>query len=555
MAEKIISGDSLQNEFVAKFNGMADEVNELKESGGGGSGGAIVELSGESGTLTDEQYAQCILPNTTIKWLNGSGGNMIYEPWRFISPTYYFKSVYIDADECINNTIEIDQISHGWKRKSTAYSGGSQVSVTQTLTSGTKIGAITVDGKTTALYAPEGSSSGGGGGSVPADAIIDVNELPVAVVADEGYLFKNGAKVEEYLLRQVVVHIVDTLPEVGEPLLVGSPAVMNVYYQKVDDKAYSYLTPNVKPGYNSEGWTSLESGLIYINDNSYGGIVTDESQATESDTLYLVYKAKNINTKSIYRTKEVVCYTVYNGIANKLGKPVNIITVDTLPATGEPVLDKPSNYTRIIGYYQKSDNNCYCWATTSLGVPMDMWVTLEQMLGMQGLPYGGIITSLEEVQSEEAVYVLKMELPRLYMYENGWKPKNGITKVFDISIADRITNANETEGDFTLSKLGGFSAKQCTELFGLLRSMYGKIASIQYKTLVSDGGPLGVSVPANLVSWSGIWTLDAYIDPFYKPGNASQYGIALDEFGRVIYDTYDWNLLAVGWFQIVVTIY
>ena len=175
MAEKIISGDSLQNEFVAKFNGMADEVNELKESSVG-SGGAVVELSGESGTLTDEQYAQCILPNTTIKWLNGSGGNMIYEPWRFVSPTYYFKSVYIDADECINNTIEIDQISHGWKRKSTAYGGGGpQVSVTQTLTSGTKIGAITVDGKTTALYAPEGGGSGGSSGS--ADAIIDVEQV------------------------------------------------------------------------------------------------------------------------------------------------------------------------------------------------------------------------------------------------------------------------------------------------------------------------------------------------------------------------------------------
>lgn len=42
-----------------------------------------------------------------------------------------------------------------------ASSGGSSVSVTQTLTSGTEIGGITIDGTETKLYAP--SSSGGGG--------------------------------------------------------------------------------------------------------------------------------------------------------------------------------------------------------------------------------------------------------------------------------------------------------------------------------------------------------------------------------------------------------
>lgn len=43
-----------------------------------------------------------------------------------------------------------------------ASGGGSTVTVTPTLTSGTEIGSITVDGTATKLYAPEGGSSGGG---------------------------------------------------------------------------------------------------------------------------------------------------------------------------------------------------------------------------------------------------------------------------------------------------------------------------------------------------------------------------------------------------------
>jgi hypothetical protein len=206
MADKLVPGDSLNEEVFNKFNAMADEVNELKESGGSGGGGgsvdidpadfvtiegeqtirgnksfnghvyfngntdlkmvfapqsdgsnvftkgkagqvlktngstvywdddnaysstsggsAIVELSGESGKLTDEQYLQCTNPTTVIKWFNGSGAHIVYEYWRFASPTYEFKSVYIDADECINNIIEIDQINHSWKRTQAAYTVG-----------------------------------------------------------------------------------------------------------------------------------------------------------------------------------------------------------------------------------------------------------------------------------------------------------------------------------------------------------------------------------------------------------------------------------------------
>ena len=438
--------DYLYFEVFDKFNGMADEVNELKESGGG-SGGAVVELSGESGTFTDEQYAQCILPNTTIKWLNGSGGNIIYESWRFISPTYYFKSVYIDADECINNTIEIDQISHGWKRKSTAYSGGgSTVSVTQTLTSGTKIGAITVDGKTTALYAPEGGGSGGGGGSVPADAIIDVEELPAE---ENAYLFQNGATVEEYLMRKVVVRIVETLPEVGELFLTSTSC--NIYYQKGDDEAYCYLTPDVPPGGSFTGWAGLSSGFGWVSDFGYGGVITDESQATDTSRKYLVYKASSINTKAFYRLEiagKTDVYSMLGGIKNVIeGNSVGWEVVDELPEEGIDVLSKPE--VEVFLYFSMSDKQAYgyysgMWLTAAVLMANFLNVPLEYVEAMMGGSFSS--DDMPELDPSKIYFIYTVGEPSysLYHYKDGWHEigaggAEGTLQVETLALSDLVS--------------------------------------------------------------------------------------------------------------------
>lgn len=484
MAEKLVRGDSLSNEVYEKFNGMADEVNALKESGGG-SGGAVVELSGESGKLTDEQYLQCTNPSTVIKWFNGSGAHIVYEPWRFVSPTYYFKSVYIDADECINTTIEIDQISHGWKRKSTAYSGGSQVSVTQTLTSGTKIGAITVDGKTTALYAPEGSSPGGGGGSVPADAIIDVDKLPAE---ENAYLFENGEKVEEYLMRKVVVHIVDTLPEVGEQLLTGSPsATMNVYYQKGDDEAYCYFTENVKPGYNYVGWSTLASGCAVLS-ITYGGVVTDESQATNSNALYLVYHAAEyINTQAIYRAPSLYdsefgffAGGVYvpNG-ATMNGMLLKIIVVDTLPEVGT-VFQGAAGLTP---YLSIADGGVFGY-DENYG-----WLNL-----VDAGVLAGVIFSPQDAADPEGGYLLITPKFKLYHYKNGWHEiggSSGGTGASKSFIFDRTAEGEETSediGDYRYVTLSGENKTTCMELHNYVKENYHKIISIEYRSRIPVSG-------------------------------------------------------------------
>ncbi|MBO7165945.1 MAG: hypothetical protein J6V88_00285 [Kiritimatiellae bacterium] len=477
MAEKLVQGDSLQTEFVTKFNGMADEVNALKEGGGGG---AVVELSGESGTLTDEQYLQCINPSTVIKWkADAMSGTGYYKAWKFISPTYYYRQIYISENECVSNIIEIDQISHGWVRKSTAYSGGgSDVSVTQTLTSGTKIGAITVDGKTTALYAPEGGGSGGGS-SVPADAIIDVDKLPEE---ENAYLFENGAKVEEYLMRKVVVRIVETLPEVGELFLTSTSC--NIYYQKGDDEAYCYLTPDVPPGGNFTGWAGLSSGFGWVSDFGYGGVITDESQATDTSHKYLVYNAEEyINKNSFYATTEDEVYSLFNGIKNAMGGlPATFHAVDILPATGEPAMDAQLP-TRLVAYYQKSDNKCYCWVPESLGlgVPMDMWLELSTL----GLPYT-VISSDKEAVAEETIYIVVGNKRALYWYNNGFeKIKTASSDSFGVARFEFLVPTQDAEGETSTANgydkipINEASMSICTELFEYINANRSKITNVQ----------------------------------------------------------------------------
>jgi hypothetical protein len=303
------------------------------------------------------------------------------------------------------------------------------VSVTQTLTSGTKIGAITVDGKTTALYAPEGGGSGGGGGSVPADAIIDVDKLPAE---EDAYLFQNGEKVEEYLMRKVVVHIVDTLPEVGEPLLTGSPsATMNVYYQKGDDEAYCYFTENVKPGYNYVGWSTFASGCAVLS-ITYGGVVTDESQATNSNALYLVYKASSINTKAFYRLEiagKTDVYSMVGGIKNEIeGNSVGWEVVDELPEEGIHVLSKPE--VSVFLYFSMSDKQAYGyysgkWLTAAVLMSKLLGVPLENVEAMMGGSFSS--DDMPELDPLKIYFIYTVGEPScsLYHYKDGWHEIGG----------------------------------------------------------------------------------------------------------------------------------
>lgn len=448
MAEKIISGDSLQNEFVAKFNGMVDEVNELKESGGsveltkeaitdalgytpseevrvtpkytngrnlafigiGNTGYNIYSPDAECITdvveLPDKEYMidtskiyrvakvqslvggvknQMPNPSTWLPdMLSGIPINIRHvetlptaavepaydnldKPTRFVfyylvtgekltdwstderiyaflpagthlntSTTYdvdtwvpvsAFLAHYMITDKGVITSeseatssshssmyfladIELYHYRNGWQKVSKGVTeekvsemieeavadipsggGGSTVSVTQTLTSGTKIGAITVDGKTTALYAPEGGSSGGGGGSIPADAIIDVDVLPTENINEKsfyrvpslddvevglfagGVYVPNGSTMNGMLLNIIVV---DILPEVGT--VFQSATGLTAYVSMADGGVFGYD--------ENYGWLNL------LEEEVLAGIIFSPQDAADSEGTYLLITPK-----------------------------------------------------------------------------------------------------------------------------------------------------------------------------------------------------------------------------------------------------------------------
>lgn len=257
---------------------------------------------------------------------------------------------------------------------------------------------------------------------------------------------------------------------------------------------------------------------------------------------------ENINEKAIYRVKGIKCYPVLSLPPNLIVPnvltpevPARIYTVDTLPTSGEPALD--TYRTRAITYYQKSDGVCYCWVTTQMGMPMDMWVTLEQLLPTYNLPFGGVVNSLEDVlQSSAGLFVVKSEFSKSYIYENGWKSLGNESRVFNFTRSD-------IEGDVVPAQLGGNSLTQCNELFSYLYAMYDNIASIRYNG-ISFGG--GMSAPALLVNKRnvGLWELDVPIDTF----NSINTGFALSSNGVLSFSESTWEE-TMNDFQIVVSIY
>lgn len=135
-----------------------------------------------------------------------------------------------------------------------------------------------------ALYLGKDLISGGGsGGSVA--AIIDVDTLPTEningnafyrVKSEDAYTFVNGVK-NNIDGIEIIIHTVSVLPETGEPFLNEAQTIMNIYLQTSDSVVYGY---GGDIGFNP----ITDAGIAYI-------LVSTEAEATEADTLYIVYDA------------------------------------------------------------------------------------------------------------------------------------------------------------------------------------------------------------------------------------------------------------------------
>lgn len=121
---KLLTDDSV-NEKLKELIMSVKIGNLVEESGSSGSGVEVVNLLGESGTLTDEDFTKITNPTTLIKWQSESLQPYYYfRSLSFVSPKYTFARVAISGTSCTLQTIEIDQINKGWTKSSVSYSGG-----------------------------------------------------------------------------------------------------------------------------------------------------------------------------------------------------------------------------------------------------------------------------------------------------------------------------------------------------------------------------------------------------------------------------------------------
>lgn len=87
-----------------------------------GEGDNVVALSGESGTLTKEQYDKCESGNAIIQWTAPNGYKWHYLPWDFSNSDLKFFNVLIGTSDCVLYTISITKTSRAWARGTASFS-------------------------------------------------------------------------------------------------------------------------------------------------------------------------------------------------------------------------------------------------------------------------------------------------------------------------------------------------------------------------------------------------------------------------------------------------
>lgn len=122
-----------------------------------------------------------------------------------------------------------------------------------------------------------------GGGA----AIIDVPELPTENINKQAfYRLQTASFVENGEIYGWKCHIVDSLPEIGEPV---STDMQNItaYYNKQDDSVYGYADSMISQvGGVPVGWYPMDI-LAQAFNVSWGGVITDVSD-DDGNNIYLL---------------------------------------------------------------------------------------------------------------------------------------------------------------------------------------------------------------------------------------------------------------------------
>ncbi len=135
---------------------------------------------------------------------------------------------------------------------------------------------------------------------VPQQTIVDVNEFPnhpdnvlideidkrtIARLSEGIYAYQPIVKTK---IQEGATHIVDELPEIGEPCTLDGVNINAVYYKRADKTAYAYVSAEIAPALGADvGWYDVGTLLSALG-YSYGGVVTSLGDMTELDTIYFL---------------------------------------------------------------------------------------------------------------------------------------------------------------------------------------------------------------------------------------------------------------------------
>ena len=273
------------------------------------------------------------------------------------------------------------------------------------------------------------------------ECIIDVTELPNP--NDSTKFIINREDVNGW-----TCYVVESLPETGEVVTNSNRSIIKAYYNKTDNEVYGYANSALGSQLGMQaGWYPFTQ-ISELGGISYGGVITSIAEDPFDNKYRILIK---LATGEI---NEEITYRVLNGtfVHNKMLQNHcvchTVEWADGPEGIGEPVLSFPDNdFGPVVnGYYNITDNTVYGYfdniTIEVLGYYIDSldlndivklalkaalkgmskgWKTMEQIMSLIGtavsMPWGGIISSFDEVTDVSALYLLLTS--KFYFYKNG----------------------------------------------------------------------------------------------------------------------------------------
>ena len=143
-----------------------------------------------------------------------------------------------------------------------------------------------------------------------------------------------------------------------------------------------------------------------------GNININSSAIIDVGTL----PSENININAFYRPSNASLVVDQMAIEG-----FNMYIVESLPEVGLPFQDSVT--FSMSGYYNTTDKNGYCYIdqaiADAIGLPIG-WHTFEEILPILGLPYGGVITDINDDPRDTTARILLSPPEELYIHQGGW---------------------------------------------------------------------------------------------------------------------------------------